>query len=257
MKISLITVTYNSGKTLKDTIESVLHQTYKDVEYIIVDGHSKDNTVQIIKDYEPRFGGRMKWISEPDSGLYDAMNKGIRMSTGDVVGIINSDDFFTSPDVLESVACAMSGKDLDAVYADIHFVNPNDLTKEVRYYSSAKFTPRKMKFGYALAHPSFYCRKDCYDKYGLYRTSFSISADFELILRFAYVNRIKMQYMNKDMVTMRMGGVSTSGIKAVIEGLEQKHRAFKENDLKCSYFLLSMGIILKIIDSVLLRKKKN
>ena len=136
MKISLITVTYNSALTLRDTIESVLRQDYDDVEYIVVDGASKDDTVKILREFEPRFEGRMKWISEKDHGLYDAMNKGICMATGDVVGIINSDDFFTSDDVLSTVAEQIG--DNDAVYADIHFVRPDNLGKCVRYYSRKK-----------------------------------------------------------------------------------------------------------------------
>lgn len=246
MKISLITVTYNSGKTLKDTMESVLSQTYGDVEYIVVDGSSKDNTVQIIKDYEPRFGGRMKWISEPDSGLYDAMNKGIRMSTGEVVGIINSDDFFTSPDVLESVACAMSGKDLDAVYADIHFVNPDNLNRTVRYYSSGSFTRKKMRLGLMPAHPSFYCSKECFDKFGLYRTDYRIAADFELLLRFIYMHDIRISYIAKDMVTMRTGGVSTDGFRAKWRIIKEKYSSFKVNGLRGSYPLLCLGTLSKL-----------
>ena len=140
MKISIITTTYNSGATLRDTIRSILSQTYQDIEYIVVDGASTDDTLTIIQEYEPQFDGRMRWVSEKDNGLYDAMNKGIRMATGDVVGILNSDDFFTSPDVLERVAGAFreeSGP--DAVYGDIHFVNPDNLNRCVRYYSSRLF----------------------------------------------------------------------------------------------------------------------
>ena len=137
MKISLITTTFNSGGTFTNTLESVLNQSYlTDIEYIIVDGASKDNTLDIIRAYEPQFQGRMKWISEPDRGLYDAMNKGICMATGDVVGILNSDDFFTSNDVLEKVAECFADNDVDAVYGDIHFVRSDVLFRCVRYYSS-------------------------------------------------------------------------------------------------------------------------
>ena len=182
MKISLITITYNSGKTLADTIQSVISQTYKDIEYIIVDGASKDNTVSIIKEYEPRFHGRMKWISESDKGLYDAMNKGICIATGDVVGIINSDDFFTSDDILKQVAeTFIANGGLDAVYGDVHFVNPNNLNKCVRYYSSKVFRRDLMKLGFMPAHPSFYMRRECFDKFGLYKTDYKIAADFEFL----------------------------------------------------------------------------
>ena len=154
MKISVITATFNSGKTLRDTIESVLRQTYRDIEYIIVDGASRDDTLDIIREYEPMFGGRMRWISEPDRGIYDAMNKGIGMATGAVVGLLNSDDFYTDECVLERVAAEIM--DVDAVYGDIHYVDDGDLTKCVRYYSSKGFRRWKMRMGFMPAHPSFY-----------------------------------------------------------------------------------------------------
>ena len=148
MKISVITATFNSGKTLRDTIESVLRQTYRDIEYIIVDGASRDDTLDIIREYEPRFGGRMRWISEPDRGIYDAMNKGIGMATGAVVGLLNSDDFYTDECVLERVAAEIM--DVDAVYGDIHYVDDGDLTKCVRYYSSKGFRRWKIVWGSCL-----------------------------------------------------------------------------------------------------------
>ena len=136
MKISIITATYNSGKTVRDTIESILRQTYTDYEYIIKDGGSKDDTLDIVKEYAPRFGDRLKVVSEPDLGIYDAMNKGFQMATGDVIGILNSDDFYTSDDALRVIADTFANNDIDATYGDIHFVNDDDLTKMVRYYSS-------------------------------------------------------------------------------------------------------------------------
>lgn len=142
MKISIITVTYNSAATLRDTMESVLAQTYTDIEYVVVDGLSKDNTMDIVREYEPRFQGRMKYISEKDHGLYEAMNKGIRMATGEIVGIINSDDFYHRNDIIQLVADAMAASEVQAVYGDVRFVNPENLDKTVRYYSS-KILDRK------------------------------------------------------------------------------------------------------------------
>ena len=155
MKISILTATYNSEKTLRDTIESVLRQSYREFEYIIIDGGSKDCTLDVIKEYEPQFEGRLKYISEPDNGIYDAMNKGIRMATGDVVGILNSDDFYTSDDALQKIADAFEHNDIDATYGDIHFVNDDDLTKMVRYYSSAVFKRLFMRFGLSKRAPKF------------------------------------------------------------------------------------------------------
>lgn len=248
MKISLITVTYNAGGVLCCAIESALHQTYSNLEYIIVDGASKDNTLDIIRAYEPQFQGRMKWISEPDRGLYDAMNKGICMATGDVVGILNSDDFFTSNDVLEKVAECFADNDVDAVYGDIHFVRSDDLNRCVRYYSSRIFRRGLMRLGFIPAHPSFYCRRECFEKYGCYKTDYKIAADFDLLLRFIYVHRIRIKYLPVDMVTMRLGGASTSGLKSRMTGMKEHLRSFRENGLKTNRFLLSLRYFYKLTE---------
>lgn len=249
MKVSLITVTYNSDKTLLDTINSVLAQTYENIEYIVVDGLSKDKTVDIIREYEPQFAGRMKWISEKDSGLYDAMNKGIRMATGDVVGILNSDDFFTSNDVIEKVVAGFT-KDTDAVYGDIHFVNPDNLQRCVRYYSSKIFKRSLMKMGFIPAHPSFYCRKECFEKFGYYKTDYKIAADFDLLLRFIYVHQIRIKYLPVDMVTMRLGGASTDGWKSRLVMMNEHLRSFKENGVKTNRFWLSLRYFYKITEYI-------
>ena len=249
MKVSLITVTYNSDKTLRDTINSVLAQTYKDFEYILVDGLSKDKTVDIIREYEPQFAGRMKWISEKDSGLYDAMNKGIRMATGDVVGILNSDDFFTSNDVIEKVVAGFT-KDTDAVYGDIHFVNPDNLQRCVRYYSSKIFKRSLMKMGFIPAHPSFYCRKECFGKFGYYKTDYKIAADFDLLLRFIYVHQIRIKYLPVDMVTMRLGGASTDGWKSRLVMMNEHLMSCKENGVKTNRFWLSLRYFYKITEYI-------
>ncbi|WP_455635908.1 glycosyltransferase family 2 protein [Parabacteroides sp.] len=248
MTLSIITVTYNSEATLRDTIESVLKQGYQDIEYIIVDGDSKDGTLKIIKEYAPRFGGRMKWISEPDKGLYDAMNKGIAMATGEVIGILNSDDFYTSQGVLGCIAEEFERSGADAVYGDIHFVRADDLAKTVRYYSSRIFRRSLMRLGFIPAHPSFYCRRECFEKYGLYKTDYRIAADFDLLLRFIYVNRIRIQYLPMDMVTMRLGGASTNGVKSRLVGMREHLRSFKENGVYTNRFLLSLRYFYKLTE---------
>ena len=215
LKISIITATYNSGKTIRDTLESVLNQSYKNYELIIKDGGSNDNTVEICREYENLFEGRLKVISEPDKGIYDAMNRGIDNASGDIVGILNSDDFYTSDDILDRIAKEFSAnKDLDAIYGDIHFVSPDNLTKCTRYYSSSYFRPSLLRFGFMPAHPSFYVRKEVYDKYGLYDLQFRTSSDFEWIVRLFAKNHIRAKYIKKDFVTMRTGGESTAGIEA-------------------------------------------
>lgn len=219
MKFSIVTCTFNSAKTVHDTFDSVLNQTYRDYEYFVIDGASKDNTLNIIKEYETKFKGKMEWVSEPDKGIYDAMNKGIERAAGDVIGILNSDDFFTSADVLVQVAKEFEeNPELDAIYGDIHFVaadatlaNPGKCT---RYYSSAMFRPWLLRFGFMPAHPSFYVRREVYKKCGLYDLQFRTSSDFEMMVRLFGKNKIKAKYIPMDFVTMRSGGESTAGIEA-------------------------------------------
>lgn len=218
MRISVVTATYNSEKTIADTIKSVLVQQNKAYEHIIVDGESDDDTINIIKGYESEYEGRLKWISEPDKGLYDAMNKGIQMATGDVVGLLNSDDFFTSDNVLGRIAREFEeNPSLEAIYGDIHFVKDEDLTKCTRYYTSSYFRPWLLRFGIMLAHPSFYVRKEVYQKYGLYDLQFQMSSDFEMVVRLFGKNQINAKYIPMDFVTMRYGGKSTAGWGAKIK----------------------------------------
>lgn len=247
MTISLITVTYNSGDTLFSTFQSILSQTYSDIEYIVIDGLSNDDTVSIIKENEPLFKGKIKWVSEPDKGLYDAMNKGIRISTGDVIGILNSDDFFTENNILQKVVQAFDMDDkLDAIYGDVHFVAPGNLNKCIRYYSSSVFKRHLMRLGFMPAHPSFYLKRACFEKFGLYKTDYKIAADFEFLLRVIYKGNICMKYLPIDMVAMRIGGASTSGFESHRRIMKEHLRAFRENGVYTNVFLLSLRYIYKI-----------
>lgn len=246
MKISVITATYNSGRTIGDTLESVLRQTYSDVELIVVDGASRDDTMDVVRRYEPHFGGRLHWTSEPDRGIYDAMNKGIARATGDVVGILNSDDFYTSDTVLERVAEAMAGGDVDAVYGDIHYVRDGDLRRCVRYYSSRPFRRWMMRLGFMPAHPSFYCRREVYERCGTFDTTYRVAADFENLLRLIYVNRIKTRYLPADFVTMRTGGASTSGLSSHRQIMRDHLRALRSNGVWSCTPLLGLRYIYKI-----------
>ena len=250
MKISIITAAYNSAPTLGDTIKSVLGQTYRDIEYIIVDGKSTDDTLDVIMQYEPLFNGRLKWVSEKDGGIYDAMNKGFKMATGDVVGILNSDDFYTSVDVLQTIAGNFLLGEMDAVYADIHYVKNDDVTKTVRYYSSAIFRRPLMRFGLMPAHPSFYCSRAVYEKYGGFDTSYSIASDFENLLRLIYIHRIKTKYIKKDFVTMRVGGASTAGIRSRQMIMKEHLRALRAHGVHSNIFLLSLRYFYKLHEFV-------
>ncbi|WP_455607319.1 glycosyltransferase family 2 protein [Bacteroides sp.] len=255
MKISLITITYNSTSTFRDTIESVLLQTYPDIEYIVVDGASKDNTVDIIKEYEPRFEGRMHWISEKDKGIYDAMNKGIRMATGDIVGIINSDDFYHRTDVIEQVAKAFQDKAVQAVYGDVRFVNPDNLDKTVRYYSSKNFSPRRFRYGFMPAHPTFFTYRNYFEEWGYYKTDYKIAADYELLIRFLYTHYLKAQYLPLDFMKMRTGGASTASIKSNILLNKEIVRACKENGIWTCMSLLFMKYFIKVFELVFTREQ--
>lgn len=248
MKISIITASYNSVKTLADTMESVLSQTYTDWEYIIVDGGSKDGTLDLIKKYESRFGDKLKWISEPDHGIYDAMNKGIARATGDIVGILNSDDYYTSKDILSTIASAFSDKNLDAVYGDIHFVNEGEPNSVVRYYSSRLFKPFWLRFGFMPAHPSFYARRDVYQKAGLYDTSYKIGSDFEMMVRLFRKHHIRYHYLHKDFVTMRTGGMSTKNIQSRRTLLAEDVRACRSNGIYTNQFMIALKYLYKILE---------
>lgn len=255
MKITLITVTFNSEKTVKDTIESVLNQNYQNYEYLIIDGGSKDNTIEIIKEMEPKFEGRMRWISENDKGMYDAINKGIRMATGNVVGIINSDDFFHRTDIFTRVVEAFEDKSIEAIYGDVRFVSPNDLEKTTRYYSSKNWKPWKFRFGYMPAHPSFYTYKENFEKYGYYQYDYHIAADYELLIRHLYTNKVPAKYIPIDFMKMRTGGRSTSGLRSNILLNKEIVRGCKENGIWTCMPLLFCKYFIKIFE--LINTKNN
>ena len=246
--ISIITATFNSAKTLKDTIQSVLRQTNKDFEYLIVDGGSTDETIDIVKSYESEFSGRLKWVSEKDKGIYDAMNKGIKMASGDVVGILNSDDYFTSDDILQTVADAFKRQEIDAIYGDIHFIRDGNPKKCIRYYSSRMFRPFWLRFGFMPAHPSFYCKREVFEKAGLYSLDYKIGADYEMMVRLFKKYRIMSQYINKDFVTMRTGGASNNNVRSRITLINEDVKACKENGVYTNSLFVMLKFMYKIFE---------
>lgn len=267
-KISIITTTYNSASTVKDTLESVLQQDYPDYELIIKDGGSKDDTLAICRAYEPLFEGRMRILTQPDKGMYDAMNQGISAASGEVVGILNSDDYYTSNDILSTVAKQFADTpEIDAVYGDVHYVDAADTTRLVRYYSSKMFRRSWMRMGFMPAHPSFYCRKSTYERYKLdghkiegfrgnpdtayFNTTYKIAADFENLLRMICVHRIKIQYIPLDFVTMRTGGASSSGVASHKQINKDHMRAFRENGVYSNYLLISLRYCYKVVELIL------
>lgn len=246
MSFSLVTVTYNSAQTLRDTITSVLSQTHQAIEYIIIDGFSKDNTVAIIKEYEPLFNGRLKWVSEKDNGLYDAMNKGFRMATGDVIGIINSDDLLTEPTAIEKVVEAFKEHpDVDAVYADLYYVAQNDTSKIIRHWISG--SQRSFKYGWHPAHPTFYVKREVYQKYGLFDLDFKFAADFELMLRLIEKEHIRLFYLPEPLVRMRLGGTTSKNFTNIRKGNIECIKAFKKNGIKVSCLYPLFRLLPKLI----------
>ncbi|MBD9027120.1 MAG: glycosyltransferase [Prevotella sp.] len=248
MKVSIITATYNSAATLRDTLDSVLAQTYQDIEYIIVDGLSADGTQEIVKAYEPRFGGRLRLVSEKDKGLYDAMNKGLRMATGDIVGVLNSDDLFYDKQVVADVVKAFESDDIDCVYGDLEFVAANDITKVVRKWKGSQYQPGYFKRGWHPAHPTFYCRRACYEKYGYFDLDLKVSADFDLMLRFLGKHQIRNKYLSRNFIWMRTGGESNGSLRRIIQGNTNILRSFRKNGYDINGFYLVRRLTPKVWD---------
>jgi len=235
MKLSIITVVYNNKETIKDAINSVLSQTYKNIEYIIIDGASTDGTIEIIQSYGDEIS---KFISEPDDGLYDAMNKGVSLATGDVVGILNSDDFYSDEFVIEKIMKIFTVQDIQSVFADLVYVNPDNLDKVVRHYDSSYFTPKKFAYGWMPAHPTFFVKREIYQKYGVFKTDYKIAADYELLVRFLARYGVSYFYLNEVIIKMRIGGVSTSGMKSNFILNKEIIRACRENNVYTNWLMV-------------------
>lgn len=246
MKVSIITTTFNSAATVASTLESVQSQTHPHIEHIIVDGASRDDTLSIVRS----FPHVKKIVSEPDKGLYDAINKGIGMSTGDIVGILNSDDFFPDNRVIENIVQAFDVPETEAVYGDIAFVKPSNLKKVVRLYSAKTFSPAKFAYGYMPPHPSFYTRKRLYDKYGLYKQDYTIAADYELLMRFLYMHKIRYHYINQVLVYMRTGGISNKSWLSRYVLNKEIIRACRENGVYTNMAVLSVKYVNKVFEYI-------
>ena len=250
MKVSLITVCFRSASVIRTAIESVLAQKGVDVDYIVVDGGSNDGTVEILNDYESKFAGRMRWISERDEGMYDALNKGIKMAKGDVVGILNADDLLEDETTLAVIASSFE-PGVDCVYGDIRFVR-GESKKTTRYYSSKRWRPWMHNWGFMPAHPSVYVRREVFDRIGGYKLGYDISADFEWMVRLLCKLRVKSRYLPRSIVTMRLGGKSTAGLKAMLKLNRENVRANRENGYFCclpmmlpKYFFKIWGYIFR------------
>ena len=230
--VSVITTSYNSEKTISDTLQSVAIQKYPNIEHIIIDGASKDHTLEIVKGFKHV----KKVVSEPDKGLYDAMNKGLAICTGDIVGFLNSDDLYIAADVIDRIVDQFNKEKADALYADLVYVNPTNTKKVVRKWRANKFGLSKFLFGWMPPHPTFFVKKEIYDRLGGFNTSLKSSADYELMLRFLYKHRIKVCYLPQVIVKMRTGGMSNATLLNRIKANNEDRAAWKINDLKAYFF---------------------
>lgn len=254
MKVSIITVSFNSAKTIADTIESVLSQDFPGIEYIIVDGNSSDDTVKIIRQFEGRIS---KWISEKDQGMYDAMNKGIAMATGDVIGILNSDDVYMNNHVISELMALMQEKRAQVVFADLILVDENDDNKILRYYDSSHFHPDKFRFGWMPAHPTVFVRRELYQAVGPFSTAYQIAADYEMLIRMLAIQRASYVYLPKPVVRMRSGGASTAGISRNWILNKEIVRACKENGIYSNLFMLLFKIPTKLLGKFFVQQQNS
>ncbi len=227
MKVSIITSVYNNASTIEDAVLSVLSQNYKDIEYIVVDGSSTDGTVEIIKKYEDQIS---KFVSEKDKGIYDGLNKGIGLATGDVIGFLHSDDIYANAEVITRVAQAFASTGVDAVYGDLVYTSKSDTTKILRYWKGRVFKPSLLKQGWMPAHPTFFVRRELYECYGSFDTSFCIAADYDFMLR-VLSKGIKTHYLPSVLYKMRVGGESNKSIKNIIQKMQEDYRALKNNNV--------------------------
>lgn len=240
MKVSIITVCYNSENAIEKTIQSVLSQDYKDIEYIIIDGNSKDKTLEIIKKYSSKIS---KIVSEPDKGIYDAINKGIVYSSGNIIGLLHADDKFLNNHVITEIVKTLKYTNSDAVYGDLQYLKGD---KIFRNWTSGEFDKSKFKWGWMPPHPTFYCKKSCFDNFGLYNTSLSISADYELMLRFLYKNNCTVDYLPQVLIQMQVGGKSNATVSNRLKANKEDKLAWKINNLKPYWFTFLLKPLRKL-----------
>lgn len=226
MKVSVITAVYNSQDTIADAINSVASQTYKHIEHIIIDGKSIDNTLEIINENSGRIS---KLISEPDTGIYDALNKGINNATGDVIAFLHADDIYADNTIIEKAVNLFHEKQTDSIYGDLLYVSKEDINKIIRNWKAGEFTYSKLKKGWMPPHPTFFVKKDIYKQYGLFNTDFKIAADYDIILRFLGKHKISTAYLPVVMIKMRIGGESNKSIKNIIRKMTEDIKALRKN----------------------------
>ena len=243
MKVSIITVVYNGADTIAEAIESVLEQTYPDIEYIIVDGASTDGTPAVVARYGDRIS---RFISEPDQGIYDAMNKGVRLATGDIIGILNADDLYRHPDVITRIVATFEAHQADAVYGDLVYARRDAPDRITRYWRAGTYRPGAFLRGWMPPHPTFFVRAGVYQKHGYFTTALRSAADYELMLRFVHKHQIQVAYLGEVVVVMRLGGVSNSSLGNRLRANGEDRAAWQMNDLRPNWFTLWLKPLRKI-----------
>jgi glycosyltransferase involved in cell wall biosynthesis len=245
--ITVITVVFNGAETIRDTIESVIKQSYENIEHIIVDGGSSDATVDILRQYDHIID---YWSSEKDGGIYDAMNKGISLCSGEYVGMLNSDDMFSDENVLQDIADRLYMAKVDAVFSCLNIVDKNNLKKILRKYRVAKFNSALLRIGVMPPHPTFYCKKSRYEEGGMYKTNYKIAADFEMLVRLLIRQKISWSFIDKVTVTMRSGGLSNSGFMSSVKLNWEIVRACKENGLYTNMLFLALKLPIRLFELI-------
>jgi glycosyltransferase involved in cell wall biosynthesis len=244
LKISIVTPCFNSSATVAHTIESVLAQDHEDVEYIVVDGGSTDGTRDIVVSYGDKIA---KFISEPDKGIYDAMNKGIKTASGDIIGIINSDDFYVDNDVLSKIVNTFEASGVDAVYGDLVYVDEVDTDRIVRNWKAGEYAANSFRWGWHPPHPCFFVKREFYERLGFFRDELRISADYELMLRYLHINSISVAYLPETLVKMRTGGASGAGLSARKRAYEEDKKAWELNGLNAPIGAVELKKLRKLI----------
>lgn len=242
-KVSIVTVVYNNKSTIEDAILSVLNQDYPDIEHIIIDGGSTDGTLEVLERYRERLA---RVVSEPDKGIYDAMNKGVHLASGEIVGILNSDDLYSDPGVISKIVSSLEASGSDAVYADLKYVDHSDLNKVLRVWKAGKYSRRKFLYGWMPPHPTFFVKRSMYLKHGVYKTDFRNSGDYELMLRMLFKHNISVVYLPEFLIKMRAGGVSNSTLRNRMRANAEDRRAWEINGLTPLFFTTWLKPIRKL-----------
>lgn len=247
MKVSIITVCYNSAATIEGTIQSVLGQSYPDIDYIIIDGESTDDTLKIIGKYKQDIS---TILSEKDKGMYDAINKGIRLCKGDIIAILNADDLYMDDNVIGEVVAKMQEEKAYSLYSDLYYVSSKDTNKIIRNWVSGKYNRQKFLYGWMPPHPAFFVKKSAYEKYGNFNLNFKSAADYELMLRFLYKNNLSTCYIPRPLVRMRVGGMSNVSLANRIKANKEDRKAWRMNGLRPRPYTMLFKPLRKVIQYV-------